>query len=308
MGTVFDLMVGESPGMGSVFALIEKLAPTDLTVLIRGETGTGKELVARSLHARSRRRSGPFMVVNCAALPLTLIESELFGFERGSFTGAVSAHAGLVERAGGGTLFLDEVAELPLGAQAKLLRVVQDRSVRRLGSTREKPVDVRLVAATHQDLAARIAGRAFRPDLYHRLNEAQILLPPLRDRGADVERIAETLLARLGRDLGREIVLADSARAALRAHRWPGNVRELENCIQRAVACGGCARLEAGDLRLVDGADRPRRLAEILDTATEAAVRDSLLRHAGSAAAAARDLDVSLAELLRLAERFRIPL
>ena len=306
MRATFDHMVGESPAIGSVFALIEKVAPTDLTVLILGETGTGKELVARSLHARSKRGSGAFMVVNCAALPATLIESELFGFERGSFTGAVGSHVGLIERAEGGTLFLDEVAELPLAAQAKLLRVLQDRCVRRLGATREKWVDTRVLAATHQDLEARVQGHTFRPDLFHRLNETQIRLPPLRERGADVERIASALLARLAPALGREVALSEAARAALRAHPWPGNVRELENCIQRAVVCAAGPEIRPEDLRLGDGS--PRRLADLLDAATEAAVQRSLLRHAGSAEAAAAELDVPLAELRRLAVRFHIPL
>ena len=306
MGAAFDHMVGASPAIGSVFALIEKVAPTDLTVLILGETGTGKELVARSLHTRSRRASGPFVVVNCAALPSTLIESELFGFERGSFTDAVRSHVGYIERADGGTLFLDEVAELPLTAQAKLLRVLQDRCVRRLGGTREKRVDARVLAATHQDLEARVQARTFRADLFHRLNEVQIRLPPLRERDADVEHIAAALLARLARTLGREVALSDSARQVLRAYRWPGNVRELENCIQRAVVCPSGAEIRAEDLHLVDGT--PRRLAEILDAATEAAVRTSLLHHGGSAEAAAAELDVPLAELRRLAVRFHIPL
>src|SRR5262245_22427199 len=232
----FDSMIGESDSMRALFATIERVAPTDLTVLVLGETGTGKELVARSLHRRSGRGEGPFVALNCAALPATLVESELFGFERGSFTGAVAARAGHVEQAHHGTLFLDEIAEMPLGAQAKLLRVVQEKRVQRIGAARDRAVDVRIVAATHQDLAALVESRAFRRDLYHRLDEVQIHLPPLRDRGDDVERIAAAVLARIGRDLERPLRLAAAAGAALRAHDWPGNVRELENALRRAAA------------------------------------------------------------------------
>jgi DNA-binding NtrC family response regulator len=308
MTPVFDHMVGASPLMQDVFARIEKLAPTDLTVLIVGETGTGKELVARSLHARSPCRSGPLVAVNCSALPDSLIESELFGFEPGSFTGAVRAHEGLVERADGGTLFLDEIAEMPIGAQSKLLRVLQDRRVRRIGSTRERSVAVRVLAATHQDLPLLVRCRAFRVDLYHRLNEGQVHLPPLRERREDIEPIAEAVLARVAGELGRTLRFTESARQALRDHAWPGNVRELENCVQRAAACTAGERIDAADLQLAGREQAPRRLAEWIDCATEAAVRDSLRRHAGCAEAAARELDVPVARLRELAARFRIPL
>ena len=300
---VFDHMVGQCEAMRTVFATIQKLAPTHLTVLLLGETGTGKELVARSLHKRSPRNGGPFVAINCAALPASLIESELFGFEKGSFTGAVAARIGHIERAHGGTLFLDEIADMPLGAQVKLLRVLQDRRVARLGSTRDRAIDVRVVAATHQDLVARVDGRSFRLDLFHRLNEVQLPLPPLRSRGTDIELIAASVLERVGRELGRSLHLSSAARQALCAYDWPGNVRELENSLQRAAACSDADSLEPADLALQAGRTSGRRLEDIVARAVEKGVRDSLRSHAGDAAAAARELDVPLEELHRLAAR-----
>jgi transcriptional regulator with PAS, ATPase and Fis domain len=304
---VYDHMVGDCPAMRSLFATIEKVAPTDLTVLVVGETGTGKELVARSLHAHSPRARGPFVALNCAAIPATLLESELFGFVRGAFTGAERNRVGTIERAHGGTLFLDEIAEMLPGAQAKLLRVLQDRRVRPLGATQDRQVDVRVVAATHQDLQALVAGKAFRADLYHRLNEITLALPPLRERGDDVERIAEHILARLGGETRRPLHLSAAARRLLHDHAWPGNVRELENCLRRAVACRDAPEIDADDLRL-SGSLTPLRLQEILDLATEAALREALRRHAGGVAAAAGELDVPVQELRDMAARFRIRL
>ena len=291
--------------MRAVFASIEKLAPTDLTVLILGETGTGKELVARSLHHRSRRREGPFVALNCGALPLSLLESEIFGFEKGSFTGAVTSRVGHVEAAAGGTLFLDEIAELPLGAQAKLLRVLQDHRVQRVGATRDRHVDVRVLAATHQDLGALVEARAFRRDLYHRLNEAQLQLPPLRERGGDVDLLCDAILERLSHDVGRTLRLQAAAREALHGHSWPGNVRELENCLKRAAACASGDELGPGALGLV-ASSAPRTLSEIVEQATECALRQSLRRSSGDAEAAARELGIPTAELRRLLERLRI--
>ena len=307
MSPAFDAMIGECAPMRALFATLEKLATSDLTVLVLGETGTGKELVARSLHRRSRRVAGPFVALNCAALPSTLLESELFGFEKGSFTGAVAAKPGHIESAHGGTLFLDEIAELPLGAQAKLLRVLQDRRVQRLGAVRDRLVDVRWIAATHQDLAALVEAKAFRRDLYHRLNEVQVILPPLRERDHDVEAIAAAVLERLSVDVGHPVRLAPAARAALLAHDWPGNVRELENALRRAVARAASGVIEPADLQL-GGSERPRTLAETLELATEAALRGSLRRHRGNVAAAAAELAVDLEELRRHAARLRVPI
>ena len=229
-------MVGRSPAMMSVFSRVAKVAPTDATALILGESGTGKELVARAIHAQSGRAKRAFVAVNCASIPEGLIESELFGHERGAFTGAVRAHAGLVAAAHEGTLFLDEVGELPPAAQARLLRVLQESEVRRVGSTGSRRVDVRILAATHRDLPAMIEEGSFREDLYFRLRVLEIELPPLRDRGPDVLELADVLLARAARRMGKSALrFAPEARDAIVGHRWPGNVRELLNAVERAV-------------------------------------------------------------------------
>ncbi len=212
------------------------MAPTDSTVLIQGESGTGKELVARALHNLSRRAKAPLISVNCAAIPETLIESELFGHEKGAFTGATAGRAGLVEAADGGTLFLDEIGELPLEAQARLLRVLQEGEIRRVGSVQSQKVDVRLIAATHRDLKSLARNGQFREDLYYRLHVISLRLPALREREDDVQDIAQVFLARQCARMGRE-ALSFSAEAlkAIGHYHWPGNVRELENAIERAV-------------------------------------------------------------------------
>ncbi len=231
-----DGIVGECPAMKDVFERIRKVAPTSSTVLILGESGTGKELVARAIHAQSPRRDAPIVTVNCAAVPSSLIESELFGHEKGAFTGASSAHAGLIEAADGGTLFLDEIGELPLTVQAQLLRVLQNGEVRRVGSTRVRRVDVRLVAATHRDLAVMIQEGTFRSDLYFRLRVVDVKVPPLRERGEDIDELALYLLEKICARLNRpRRAMSTGALHAIRAHSWPGNVRELENAIERAV-------------------------------------------------------------------------
>jgi len=230
------MMYGECEAMTRVFRLIRKVAPTDTTVLIQGESGTGKELAARALHSLSPRASQPIISVNCAAIPETLIESELFGHEKGAFTGAVSARNGLIEAADGGTLFLDEIGELPPEAQARLLRVLQEGEIRRVGSTQSRQVDVRLVAATHRNLKAMTRTGEFREDLYFRLNVMQIRLPPLRERGGDILGLARQLLQTVGKRMGHEgLTFSPDAMRLIEAYRWPGNVRELENAIERAV-------------------------------------------------------------------------
>jgi len=231
-----DGIVGRSEVMKQALERVRKAAPTDATVLILGESGTGKELVARAIHAQSPRKAGPFVAVNCAAIPETLIESELFGHVRGAFTGANADRPGLVEAAHGGTLFLDEIGELPLTAQSRLLRVLQDGEVRRVGATGARRADVRLVAATHRDLPRMVDKGTFRGDLYFRIKVVEIRLPPLRERGDDVEELAQALGARLATRLGKAAPrFTPAALTALRAHHWPGNVRELENAIERAL-------------------------------------------------------------------------
>src|SRR5690554_2375584 len=230
------IMYGQCEPMQKVFTLIRKVAPTETTVLIQGESGTGKELAARALHLLSPRATKPLISVNCAAIPESLIESELFGHEKGAFTGAVTARNGLIEAADGGTLFLDEIGELPLEAQARLLRVLQESEIRRVGSTQSRKVDIRLVTATHRNLRAMSKVGEFREDLFYRLNVMQLNIPPLRDRGEDIVGLAHLLLNRLSKQMGKqELQLTPQALELIRQHRWPGNGRELENAIERAV-------------------------------------------------------------------------
>lgn len=229
-------IIGSCPPMLDLYGKIRKVAPTDSNVLIQGESGTGKELVARALHNLSRRAKATMISVNCAAIPETLIESELFGHEKGAFTGASAGRAGLVEAADGGTLFLDEIGELPLEAQARLLRVLQEGEIRRVGSVQSQKVDVRLIAATHRDLKTLAKHGQFREDLYYRLNVIALKLPALRERGADVAEIAGVFLARQTARLGRTgLRFSAEAENAIRHYAWPGNVRELENAVERSV-------------------------------------------------------------------------
>ncbi len=253
-----DGMVGDCPAMQSVGEAIRRVAPTDSTVLILGESGTGKELVARALHAHSRRNDGPFVAVNCASIPEGLIESELFGHEKGAFTGADRSRTGLVESADGGTLFLDEVGDLPAAVQVRLLRMLQEREVQRLGANRPRAVDVRILAATNRDLKAEVQTGRFRSDLYFRLRVVEIVLPPLRERGEDILSLARFLLKKVCRRLDRPLVsLGPAAEAAIRAYSWPGNVRELENALERAVILGDDGPLCADLLSLGEVRRRP---------------------------------------------------
>ena len=230
----FGEMIGASPAMHEIYDQIQRVAATDASVFVVGETGTGKELVARSVHALSARSEGPFVALNCGAIPPTLIESELFGHERGSFTGATERRAGCFERAHRGTLFLDEVAEMPLELQVKLLRALESAEIQRIGGREAIPVDVRLVAATNRDPKRAVQEGLLREDLLYRLLVFPIQLPPLRNRPGDLDLIADHLLAQLNRRDGRRVELTRAARERLRLHRWPGNVRELRNVIERA--------------------------------------------------------------------------
>ena len=229
-------IIGSCDTMQLLFKKVSKVSPTDATVLILGESGTGKELIARSIHQQSRRVDAQLISVNCAAIPETLLESELFGHEKGAFTGAATQRQGLVEAADGGTLFLDEIGELPLEAQARLLRVLQEGEIRRVGSVTSTRVDVRLVAATHRNLKELAATGDFREDLYYRLNVVELRLPPLRERGDDVIEIAEFMLKRSSEKMAQPNMRFDqNAINAIRSYQWPGNVRELENAVERAV-------------------------------------------------------------------------
>jgi DNA-binding NtrC family response regulator len=242
-------LVGASKKMQETFALIEQVAPSNVSVLITGESGTGKELVARTLHELSPRKNKPFVAVNCAAIPETLIESEIFGHEKGAFTGAVERRAGCFELAEEGTLLLDEIGEMPIGTQAKLLRVLEDRKLRRLGSKVETPMDVRVLAATNKDPEEAVADGHLRGDLYYRLNVFNILMPPLREHKEDIPAIIDSMLRDMNRKHDRRVIgVDDEMMVRLMAHDWPGNVRELRNTIERAVVLVGEGYLEARHL------------------------------------------------------------
>jgi two-component system response regulator AtoC len=241
-------LIGESPALAAVLDMVARAAPTDATVLLSGESGTGKEVVARLLHAFSNRGARPFVAVNCGALPEGLVESELFGHSRGAFTGATDSRPGRFVEADGGTLFLDEIGELPLTAQVKMLRVLQDRTVTPVGDTRTRTVSTRVVAATNQDLEARVQQGLFRPDLYYRLNVVPLKLPALRERPIDIPLLVQHFLGASNRRLGRQVSVSEAAMACLSLYAWPGNVRELENLIERMVILDRTGRIEAADL------------------------------------------------------------
>jgi DNA-binding NtrC family response regulator len=241
-------VIAQSPAMHAVLDLVERVAPTDATLLIQGESGTGKEVIAKAVHHASARAARPFVAVNCGAVPETLLESELFGYMRGAFTGAVASKLGLFEEADGGTLFLDEIAEMPAALQVKLLRVLQSGEVRRLGATQAATIDVRVIAATNGNLGALISQGTFREDLFYRLNVIQVVLPPLRDRREDIPALAEHFLTRTAGKLGRELRLSPGTLERLLRYPWPGNVRELENAIERAAILARSDVLEPDDL------------------------------------------------------------
>jgi two-component system NtrC family response regulator/two-component system nitrogen regulation response regulator GlnG len=246
-----EAIIGRSPGMQQVYMAIGRVAATDATVLIRGESGTGKELVACAVHQHSGRAERPLLTVNCVAIPDTLLESELFGYERGAFTGATAKRIGKFEQADGGTLFLDEIGDVSLGIQAKILRVLQERSFERLGGNETIRVDVRVLAATNRNLEKAIADGEFREDLYHRLNVVTIHVPPLRERGEDIPRLIDYFLDRYARELNVEKPpVAPEAMQLLREYPWPGNVRQLEHCIQRAMIFTRGYPIQAADLPL----------------------------------------------------------
>ena len=251
LGTASSGIIGQCPPMQELFSDMRKIAGTHVTVLIRGESGTGKELVAKALHNLSQRHHHPIISVNCAAIPENLIESELFGHEKGAFTGANSSHDGLIYAADKGTLFLDEIGELPLEAQARLLRVLQEGEIRKVGATQSTKVNIRLITATHRNLMEMVKNGLFREDLYYRLYVMELLLPPLRERGDDISTLAKTLLEKACQKHNKPIYKYNQAfDKAIRAHNWPGNVRELENAIERAVILSPPERIEAANLKL----------------------------------------------------------
>jgi DNA-binding NtrC family response regulator len=300
-------IVGDSPRLQEVSLQIQKVAPTDSTVLLQGESGTGKELFARAIHRLSPRRERPFVAINCAAIPDTLLENELFGHERGSYTGASGRHAGKFELADSGTIFLDEIGELGATVQAKLLRAVQERQIQRIGGNAPIDVDVRIICATNRDLAEAVHAGRFREDLFFRINVFPVTVPPLRARREDIGALATFFIARLARDLGKSALrISDEALASLRRYDWPGNIRELENCLERAaILCDGDV-IEAGDVANMQttagggSIDAAIDLSGTLTEATERAVRiiekykiEEALREARTVAAAAERLGIA---------------
>lgn len=305
-------MIGKSPAMQQVFNMIRKVAPTDTTVLILGESGTGKELVARAVHEQSRRANGPLVAVNCAAIPQGLIEAELFGHERGAFTGAVGARPGLIEAADGGTLFLDELGELPLPAQAQLLRVLQEGEIRRIGASTSRKVNIRLVAATHRDLAKMVKEGKFREDLYFRIHVIEIRMPPLRERGDDLIELAHYALEKACRRLHRPPMrLSEDALAALRAYSWPGNVRELENVMERAAILndGDVVTAELLGLPPAEASRPPAPETTTPDLSLEEYFREFVLQHQDKLTETelARRLGISRKTLWERRQRLNLP-
>ncbi|MGH7751535.1 MAG: sigma-54 dependent transcriptional regulator, partial [Gemmatimonadales bacterium] len=253
----FDNIIGRSPKMQEVLAAVTRVAPTRDTVLLAGESGIGKDLIARAIHHHSPRRERAFVKINCSALPENLMESELFGYEKGAFTGAMAARAGKFEQADGGTVFLDEIGDVAPPVQVKLLRVLQEREFERLGGNKTISVDVRVIAATNQDLHAALEQGAFREDLYYRLNVVPITIPPLRERKQDIPSLVEHFLAKYAEDTGGRIAsVTPAAMEKLMSYHWPGNVRELENIIQRAMVMAHGPGIDAGDIHL-DAGRRP---------------------------------------------------
>jgi two-component system, NtrC family, response regulator AtoC len=313
----FESILAKSPQMGEIFRTISKIAEFKTTVLISGESGVGKELVARAIHSRSSRRAGPFVALNCGAIPENLLESELFGHKKGAFTDASSDRRGLFEEATHGTLFLDEIGELPLNLQVKLLRVLQEDTIRRLGDTKDVKVDVRIIAATHRDLVAEVKASRFREDLFYRINVLAIAIPPLRARREDINLLIDHFIARNNARLGTQIRdLSHEARKLLLEYAWPGNVRELENTIERAMVLA--------ERDMLDTPDLPDRIREALDPVqmqlasgelsikkTTLAIEEILIRRAltktkGNRTRAAEILEISHRALLYKIKDYKI--
>lgn len=306
-----DVMAGlitRDPQMLKICRTIEKVASSGATVLLLGESGTGKELLARGLHEASPRRGERFVAINCAAIPENLLESELFGYEKGAFTGASKTTPGKIETANRGTLFLDETGDLPMPLQAKLLRFLQERVIERVGGRQEIPVDVRIVCATHQNLKSLTSEGRFREDLYFRLAEIVVNIPPLRERVGDIALLAHALARKYAQEQNQgAVTLADSAIRALEAHSWPGNVRELENCVKRAIIMADSNQITATDIGL-DGTESPEsdelNLRSVRDQAEKRAVLAATARANGNLAKAAELLGVSRPTLYDLMHRF----
>ncbi len=306
----FDNIIGRSPAMQEIFAAIERVAPSRATVLLTGESGVGKDLIARAIHFHSPRRDRPLVKINCTAIPENLMESELFGYEKGAFTGAQSAKPGKFEQADTGTVFLDEIGDVPAAIQVKLLRVLQEREFERLGSNTTRHIDVRLIAATNQDLRAALEQGTFREDLYYRLNVVPLNIPPLRERKQDIPFLANHFIGKLAPETGTRVdSITDAGMEKLIGYHWPGNVRELENVIERGLVMATSAQLDAGDIKL-ESAPRPRAQNDgpaflppgmSLDDYEQELIREALRRADGNKSQAAR-----LLGLTRNALRYRL--
>jgi len=305
----FAEMLGSSRQIQEVFAIIRKVATTDVPVLIVGESGTGKELAARAIHKESARRGSPFVVINCGAIPAALLESELFGHEKGAFTGAYTQRKGRIELAQGGTLFLDEIGELSLGLQVKLLRFFQERYIERVGGREPIAIDARIIAATNIDLKHALAEGRFREDLYYRLNVVKIALPPLRDRGEDVMLLARVILDRYAAE-GRKPIkgFSEEAQRAIRSYLWPGNVRELENRVKRAVIMSDGPSVSSADLELENfGAQYNHvSLREARQELDRRLVQQAIVRHKGNLTQAAAYLRISRPTLYELMDKLGV--
>jgi two-component system response regulator HydG len=306
-----DNLVGRSAAMRELLTRLVRVAPTDVTVLITGESGTGKELIARAIHANSRRANRPFVPVNCAAIAETLLESELFGHVKGAFTGAVKLRQGLLEEASGGTFFFDEVAETTPAFQAKLLRVIQEHEIRRVGDNASIPVDVRVIAATNQDLKQAIAEKRFREDLFYRLNVVPLQAPPLRERKEDIPLLAQHFLSRFNKRNGARRTLTRGALQKMAGYDFPGNVRELENVVEQASALAHADEIEASDV-FIEPSERlsietppngVRTLSQEVDAAEKRAIEAAVERNEGQLEKVARELDVSTTTLWRKMKR-----
>ena len=305
----FEGLLGTGTRMQSVFDSIRKVATTDAPVLILGESGTGKEMTARAIHQRSSRKNGPFVAINCSAIPESLIESELFGHEKGSFTGAHTQRKGRIEHSIGGTLFLDEIGEIPLPIQVKLLRFLQEQCIERVGGRQEIPVDTRVIAATNADLKKGLASGSFREDLFYRLAVIQIVLPPVRDRDDDIVLLAQSFLRRFATENGKtNITFGPDALRAVRQHPWPGNVRELQNRVRRAVIMGEGKRLTPADLELDSspGAGQGVTLKEARERLESEMIRQALRKHAGRITSAAIELGISRPTLYELMDKLGV--
>ena len=312
-------LIGTSVSMQRIYKLVGQVARSDATVLLMGESGTGKELIARAIYANSPRAARPYVAINCAAIPDTLLESELFGHERGAFTGALTQRIGKFERADGGTIFLDEIGDMPLALQAKLLRILQNGEFQRLGGDQTLRTRVRVIAATNKDLAAMVKAKTFREDLFYRLNVVMIQLPPLRERAEDILPLADYFLHRDGKE--RRLKFSVAAKKALQAYRWPGNVRELENAVQRAVVCAAAESIEPGDLSadlgggssaVAPGGDwwglvkSSARDGDLLAAAEKILVERALRESGGNVKKAAEILGVTRTALRTRIERYKL--